>query len=41
MAAVAIVVIELAAFDLLRIEAEFHVGLAALYVASGKQERQE
>ena len=38
MAAVAVVIVELAAGDLLRIEAEFGIGLAALDVAArGKQ----
>jgi hypothetical protein len=37
MAAVAIVVVEFSAIGLLRVEAEFGIGLAALDIASGKR----
>jgi hypothetical protein len=39
MAAVAIVVVELSACGLLRVEAEFGVGFAALDIATGEHEK--
>ena len=41
MAAVAIVVVELAAVGLLRVEAEFGVGLAALDIAAGERKKRK
>ena len=41
MAAVAIVVVEFSAFGLLRVEAEFGVGLAALDIAAGERENRQ
>jgi hypothetical protein len=41
MAAIAIVVVEFPAFSLLRVEAEFGVGLAALHIAAGEREKRK